>query len=160
MNTERHRSVSGLGLAGLVGAAGLLCLTFAAPADAAPRDRRPSHAAHAERGDDRHHAYRDRRPDRRGHAEHGRLHGHAHRPPRVVFEIPRRLHRHHEQEFRSYYRGRAYSRAHGHYHAVYDFPVRTSWGYESRPHHYCEGGLFGGGFVAYSGPRINFGLRF
>lgn len=67
--------------------------------------------------------------------------------------------------YRPYYQGRAYFRAHHHYHAVYQFPVYGDAGYFYRPYTYCGGELFHvraghHGYATYDGPRFSIGVGF
>ena len=74
--------------------------------------------------------------------------------------MPSRLAHDHRHRFRQYSHGRAYYRAHRHYHEVYYFPVRTDFGYAYRPHRYCEGNLFLNGGLALHGSRFSLNIGF
>jgi len=66
----------------------------------------------------------------------------------------------HERVYREYRDGRVYHRGHGHFHDVYRFPVRTSFGVAWTPYDYCDGIVFREGYFAVDGPRFHVRIGF
>ena len=66
------------------------------------------------------------------------------------FVVPRRIAvRADVVRYRSYYDRRVYSRGHGHYHRVYQFPVYSKSRRSMRSYSYCGGALYGGVRLVY-----------
>jgi hypothetical protein len=87
----------------------------------------------------------------RGWAGHAvRHHGHI-RPPAVI-------HHHHAPAFRSHFAGSFHFAPHRHAHAIYAFPVATSYGVVYRPHVYCGGHLVAGAHLPPSRGWISVGV--
>ena len=97
---------------------------------------------------------------RKAHVVYVPRYAHDHVHAQKVFTVPQRIHRRVRSTYRPYYEGTRWYRPHRHAHAVYYFPVLTPHGYAYRPHYYCEGRLYRGGYVTYSGPRVRFRIGF
>jgi hypothetical protein len=124
----------------LLGSAALMATIFAQPANAHPR-----------------HAKKKHRHDRVVYVP---RHAHDHVRVQRVFRVPQQIHRRVRAQYRPYYEGAVWYRPHRHAHTVYHFPVLTPNGYVYRPHEYCQGGLYTGGYVAYNSPRVSFRIGF
>jgi len=102
----------------------------------------------------------------RGHSQHRHVATrHVSRSVRVVHArrtvvVPHRIELHHAPVYRPYFQARVYHRGHGHFHAIYRFPVAGPRGMVYEPHAYCEGGLFVGASFPIGNGYIRLGLRF
>jgi hypothetical protein len=70
------------------------------------------------------------------------------------------MYRRHRADYRPYFAGDTWFRPHGHYHAIYVFPVRTRHGIVYREYEYCRGDLFIRNGLTYHGRRVNFSIGF
>jgi hypothetical protein len=122
----------------LAAAAALTALLFTSPVEAGRKHQR-HHKPHKH-----HRFYID--------------HGYRHAPKPLI--VPGHIHRRYRSEYRPYYVGDTYFRPHGHYHAVYIFPVRTRHGIVYREYEYCRGDLFIRNHISYSGRRVSFRIGF
>ncbi len=77
------------------------------------------------------------------------------------FVVPQRIDRRYVDDYRPYYWKRVYDRGHRHHHAVYRFPVYTTYGIVYQPYAYCGERLFHGGVhFSYHGSHVAFSIGF
>ncbi|MDX1388426.1 MAG: hypothetical protein R3344_04520 [Acidobacteriota bacterium] len=77
------------------------------------------------------------------------------------FVVPVRIEDRHVASYRPYFWTRLYDPAHRHHHAVYRFPVHTSFGVVYEPYVYCEGRWFPDGLrISYHGRHVAFSVDF
>ena len=159
----------------LFGLAAALTLGLSiAPADAGNRGNghgrghgHPHASAHPGNGHGhgKHWQRHDRRARRHAHASYGDFRRYqpapryrAHRRAPARFVVPSRIVTPHV--YADYRYGQVYHRGHGHWHAVYRFPVYASAGLTWRPYDYCGDRVYATGSFAYDGPRFSLRIGF
>jgi hypothetical protein len=97
----------------------------------------------------------------KAHKNHKQVQKHSvHRAALPAFVVPARMHNRHRVDYRPFNGGDVYFRPHGHYHAIYIFPVHTRRGVVYREFEYCRGDMFVRNQISYRGTNVSFNIGF